>query len=86
MSAATAWPEGVIARYLTAGGATVDLVNERDSVVATCQGCLNWTATSYDDPACDGRPNRAWANKCASQAAQGHAAVCRALPKPGVAS
>ena len=46
------WPEGVVARYLTAGGATVDLtivaqpykhddgiVGSRNAMRATCTGC-----------------------------------------------
>ncbi|MYR36338.1 hypothetical protein GTX14_04620 [Streptomyces sp. SID4944] len=43
----TAWPENVIARYLTAGGATVDLTHrltvhnppEPFATLATCTGC-----------------------------------------------
>jgi len=53
---ATAWPEGVIARYLTVGGATVDVSEkptyydstDRTSSVAVCTGCdkrevIDWT-------------------------------------------
>jgi hypothetical protein len=43
----TAWPEGVIARYLTVGGATVDVTHrhtlppdpEPFATLATCTGC-----------------------------------------------
>jgi hypothetical protein len=53
MTATTDWPVGVIARYLTAGGATVDLtpgeysydagdgiVGSRNLTRAACAGCL----------------------------------------------
>ena len=58
-----AWPEGVIARYLTVGGGTVDITETgpreaRDSealhvTVATCSGCpaterLQWEGGFYD--------------------------------------
>ncbi|MGY1579770.1 hypothetical protein [Streptomyces sp. MN13] len=49
----TAWPAGVVARYLTVGGATVDLTRgnrtyptddgigeNRNHTTATCTGCL----------------------------------------------
>lgn len=49
----TAWPEGVVARYLTVAGATVDLTHgnrtyptndgigeNRNHTTATCTGCL----------------------------------------------
>jgi hypothetical protein len=47
MSSSTARPAGVIARYLTVGGATVDLTEESDysniavptQTVAKCAGC-----------------------------------------------
>jgi hypothetical protein len=52
----TAWPEGVIARYLTVGGATVDITEragyttstDPTETVATCTGCgtaekIEWT-------------------------------------------
>jgi hypothetical protein len=47
MKTTTAWPENVIARYLTVGGATVDLTQESDyfevtvptQTVAECVGC-----------------------------------------------
>ncbi|OXS35404.1 hypothetical protein [Streptomyces sp. XY006] len=66
------WPEGVIARYLTAAGATVDLKADEtkphhiDS--AECTGCgfqIGWGSEHY-----------------ARQDAQTHAERCRALPKP----
>lgn len=44
---AAAWPEGVIARYLTVGGATVDITErsgymhrtDPTETIATCTGC-----------------------------------------------
>ena len=46
-TATAAWPEGVIARYITVGGATVDLTHrltlppdpEPFATLATCTGC-----------------------------------------------
>ena len=70
----TAWPEGVIARYLTVGGATVDVTDRRTEdylrYAADCTGCGNrWTHG-------DERYAREWA--------QAHAERCRALPQPEV--
>ncbi|WP_141704160.1 hypothetical protein [Planobispora rosea] len=57
---ATAWPEGVIARYLTVGGATVDVSEmssyydrtDPTSSVAICLGCdkrevIEWTQSLW---------------------------------------
>ncbi|MGI5422964.1 hypothetical protein [Actinomadura luteofluorescens] len=82
--AVTAWPDGVIARYVTVGGATVDITeidrNERGGgvyeTVATCTGCptgrerFHW---EQGKDKADGEA-RAWA--------QQHASECRAVPKP----
>jgi hypothetical protein len=68
---APAWPEGVIARYLTVGGATVDLTpGVKDHVAHRCTGC--------------GKGSSAFGNfeVNAREYAQSHAEVCRALPKP----
>jgi hypothetical protein len=76
VSAETTWPEGVIARYVTVGGATVDIEIEdadpnRRMYVARCQGCNGhqWNDVDYEGEARD------WA--------QSHAEACRAMPKPG---
>lgn len=68
----TAWPEGVIARYLTVSGATVDLRAERSDGAyidsGDCTGCgfhIDWGPLKY-----------------ARQKAQAHAETCRALPRP----
>ncbi|MEV6036080.1 hypothetical protein AB0L65_33335 [Nonomuraea sp. NPDC052116] len=54
------WPEGVIARYLTVGGATVDVTEESlyynqtdpNASIATCTGCggkevVEWTQQAW---------------------------------------
>lgn len=79
MSAET-WPEDVFARYLTVGGATVDLrdTGPRNdpcgrlySTTATCGGCGTqldafWDTDSYNDR---GRPVRISREKATVQAA-----------------
>lgn len=70
---ATAWPENVIARYLTLANATVDLIRTNDSSPdyidrGHCTGCghsISWMREEY------GR-----------EQAQSHAETCRALPRP----
>ena len=85
-----AWPEGVIARYLTVGGATVDLVDNRgsDRISATCMGTLcGWKKDTFLEGMTDDTPEEKqyrferrlpWA-QCDAQA---HAERCRAMPKP----
>jgi hypothetical protein len=80
------WPAGVIGRYLTVGGATVDITHadshDTASNIGTCQakclGCdaTDWTET-YSQPRNDEEDCRIWA--------QGHASYCRAMPNPEVA-
>lgn len=96
----TAWPDGVIARYLTVGGATVDIretgprdAEELQSTVATCTGCGNATRTAWEE----GHDYRGqWylmprveaverAEAAARKWAQKHAEQCRAMQKPGAA-
>lgn len=69
---ADAWPDGVIARYLTVAGATVDLIKTKpDSGYVDggdCTGCgyhIDWTTVNS-----------------ARYKAQTHAETCRALPRP----
>lgn len=69
----TPWPEGVIARYLTVAGATVD-VTDTERPDAQCGGCpqtfvehSRYISTDLDTVHC-------WAQK--------HAETCRALPRP----
>ncbi|MTE20307.1 hypothetical protein F0L17_14560 [Streptomyces sp. TRM43335] len=79
---ATTWPEGVIARYLTVGGATVDISQKPNSTAATatCRGC---TRDHYDTFTCKVTPEtqRAMA-LIVGKWAQSHAETCRALPRP----
>lgn len=93
-----AWPDGVIARYLTVGGATVDITEtgprdsrELHSTVATCSGCKenyewDWPYGFYDYR----NQYHPLAREEAIQQAKGivsdwaqkHAEVCRAMPRP----
>ena len=62
------WPEGVIARYLTVVGSTVDVRGSDNSVSMTCLGCsLHYSA---------------FGEQRTHELAQGHAEKCRALPRP----
>lgn len=65
----TTWPAGVIGRYLTAGGATVDLrATDDNSHWYDCAGCGHrWTHPS---------------ESCIRRNAQAHAEKCRAIPRP----
>lgn len=81
-TAKTAWPEGVIARYLTLAGATVDLTEYPTCVIATCTGCPNASWECSDIPTYGDRPNRGSATRQAANWAQTHAEACRALPRP----
>lgn len=82
MSAQTAWPEGVIGRYLTVGGATVDLIEGDIHVTVTCQACPDASWIAYDSPSGSDNPDRKKAVERAGDWAQGHAETCRAMPKP----
>lgn len=62
------WPQGVIARYLTVAGATVDVRGGGDSASMTCLGC--------------GDGNASYVERRTRELAQGHAEKCRALPRP----
>lgn len=86
---ATEWPAGVIARYLTVGGACVDIkIDVYDDgrycdATSTCTGCHNYenhhhkrTSTQSSEVA------RRRAESDAREWAQGHAEKCRAMPKP----
>jgi hypothetical protein len=63
------WSEGVIARYLTVAGATVDLRGGGDHTYYRCTGCGDGSGSCFESNA--------------REHAQGHAEKCRALPKPG---
>jgi hypothetical protein len=97
-STRTAKSERIIARYLTVGGATVDITETgpRDSVVlqvtvAACGGCPaeqreQWRDGFYDYSYAFHPVTRedavARAEKEAREWAQSHAEKCRALPRP----
>ncbi|MFF6829619.1 hypothetical protein [Streptomyces longwoodensis] len=73
--AAQPWPDGVIARYLTVAGATVDVSESApatDDEVSRCD--LKCTGCPYEDS------SRIADN--AHRLAQAHAETCRALPRP----
>ncbi|MFC5744853.1 hypothetical protein [Actinomadura rugatobispora] len=86
--AVEAWPEGVIARYLTVGGATVDTgayeKTDRDTTLqSTCWGCRESTLSSDGLSAYASSEERlAAALRAARQWSQAHAERCRALPHP----
>ncbi|MFF4834078.1 hypothetical protein [Streptomyces sp. NPDC001315] len=64
------WEPGIIARYLTVAGATVDVRGGGDHASMTCLGCsLHYSA---------------FGEQRTRELAQGHAEKCRALPRPAV--
>ncbi|MFF9688971.1 hypothetical protein [Streptomyces sp. NPDC014623] len=84
------WPEGVIARYLTVGGATVDITHdtltaedtEPNVSVAACGGCLAYTNREWRLRADRWDNGKVWSDEAAHAWAQSHAETCRAMPKP----
>jgi len=82
----TAWPEGVVARYLTVGGAHVVITTDTAPRTATCNGCDHsqsftdsYLREFYIDEYVTARilqDAREWAQR--------HAETCRAVPKPTV--
>lgn len=91
-----AWPEGVIARYLTVGGATVDLTltadpddeeaSDWDKTHAACTGCgatknERWDTHPYAQLVTLSQAERI-ATASTRKWAQAHASTCRAMPKP----
>ncbi|MGX1220361.1 hypothetical protein [Streptomyces ambofaciens] len=71
MSASTqsAWPEGVVARYRTVGGADIDLTDDGECVRLLCSGCGFGNDHAYYPPA-------------AHRFAEKHAGKCRRVPRP----
>ncbi|CAH9419538.1 hypothetical protein SGL43_06593 [Streptomyces globisporus] len=96
MTAQTAWPENVIARYLTLAGATVDLTHRNETedgkkkaTHAACTGCKATTTKTWADSYPNyGRPgvtefqNQGVGDRSARAWAQEHAETCRALAAP----
>lgn len=96
MPAQTAWPEGVIARYLTLVGATVDITHQtqtqdgtKKETRAACTGCKAATTHTWADsypnyrrPGVTHYQNQDKGDRAARAWAQSHAETCRALPAP----
>jgi hypothetical protein len=96
MTTNTAWPEGVIARYLTLVGSTVDLTHQNETqdgtkkeTRAACTGCKATTTQTWADsypnhrrPGVTHYQNQDKGDRAARAWAQSHAETCRALPKP----
>lgn len=79
----TVQPEGVIARYLSVGGATVE-VRGTDTAThtSTCTGCTSHEFhQNLDRHVDDDAAKRTLAD--ARRWAQIHAETCRAMPLPG---
>lgn len=84
------WPEGVIARYLTVGGAHIDITHdelylndtEPNLTHARCGGCPAYR--NYEWAPRSGRLDngRCGADADARDWAQTHAETCRAVPRP----
>lgn len=90
-----AWPEGVIARYLTVAGATVDISHdmhlltdtEPNLTIAQCggEGCRERHVEKWSGHAFRNDNGSKSADAVASGWAQAHAEKCRALPRPAPA-
>lgn len=93
----TAWPEGVIARYLTIAGATADIkaigLDRQTSVgtvtditiTAYCQGCRHKDVSTYLGMDVSTLGDDFFTSSLCDDArywAQEHAEKCRALPRP----
>lgn len=70
------WPEGVVARYLTVGGATVDIRGSYPKYWR-CTACPATSVGQYTNPW--GTP---FSDTEIHKQAQGHAEKCRAMPRP----
>ena len=88
----TPWPDGVIARYLTVGGALVDISHdtlylhdtEPNVSTACCGGCGDYQNEEWAPYACRLNTGSSGADFDARKWAQAHAAECRAVPRPAV--
>lgn len=91
----TTWPENVIARYLTTGGATVDLTYrltphtppQADATLAACTGCPASAEHNHHRLVWGMTVQREEhhpeaAERDARAWAQSHAETCRAMPRP----
>ncbi|MEW1630812.1 hypothetical protein AB0387_26060 [Streptomyces sp. NPDC089173] len=90
MTTQTAWPENAIARYLTVGGATIDLTHdtlqaddtEPNVSIVHCGGCLAYSSSEWRLHADQWGDGSNWADEAVRRWAQSHAETCRAIPKP----
>ncbi|MYR84061.1 hypothetical protein GTY41_03655 [Streptomyces sp. SID685] len=87
-TASAAWPEGVLARYLTVAGAYIDLRYDDGNVKAKCLGeRCPWadreiTEVFYNDTDEVRDQKIADVLPILQRAAQAHAEKCRAMPRP----
>lgn len=92
--ATESWPEGVVARYLTVGGALIDIRHDMHLIQDTQP---NLTLAECGGEGCHERHTERWsqyayrnnngsksADAVVSGWAQAHAEKCRALPRPAV--
>lgn len=71
------WPEGVIARYVTVGGATVDITSDGRRPHWHCTACPGTSRGAYTGPFGD-----PFTLSQIHKQAQEHAEKCRAMPRP----
>ncbi|MEV8031403.1 hypothetical protein [Streptomyces sp. NPDC086182] len=83
-----AWPEGVVARYVTVAEALVDIWYDNGTLRTRCSGeTCSWTVRKstrvfYTDSAEERDEKIAAAVPALQPDAQAHAEKCRALPRP----
>ncbi|MGQ4733443.1 hypothetical protein ACUN3E_38015 [Streptomyces sp. Ju416(a)] len=97
MTTQTAWPENVIARYLTVAGSSlgrndiaVDITHDTltaddtkpNVTYAKCSGCSAYNNAEWASRADRWDNGSTWADSDARTWAQSHAETCRAIPKP----
>lgn len=86
MTSSTTWPEGAAVRYLTVGGATVQVgANDHStSHTASCTGCRHTETLTglHLDRDCTDEYVTGQTRLAATRWAQSHAETCRAMPKP----
>lgn len=79
MSEQQPWEPGIIVRYLTVGGATVNITDNR-TPHWHCTACPSTSVGAYTGPF--GTP---FTLDAIHKQAQAHAETCRAMPRPAVA-
>ena len=89
----TPWPEATVARYLTVGGALVDISHDKHLTadtkpnlsIARCGGCGASHHEPWRDYGFRTDNGSRGADTEAGKWAQAHAETCRALPRPAQA-